>query len=359
MQNISDDEFDFIQEIRQALRRNKEISIDTIKEFYRICCRISEANSLFAEIKRRINESFAQIVIRPTLDGFNKSLVKLLGDLDVYIAINKNSSMLDLISDKVGILRSKIFIEGCDKDGQFSRFTQEAEEIIAIVEAIENTQVDDDTIYLISRIKKDIRKIQDLISRREKGYIDSEIDSINSAITEISTHLGTLKTSKEIISYLQSQKENRVISVFNGMTDVPSSVRKSLISTYLDEFRSSLASKEQVGQFIEKMNPKMPKGILDEFALPYENLYELFYSTLSSFTKYSTEYRKTTKSAYSDIWKSNVKKNITASRSKSSRCAFKTHRINFPKRNKYSCRFNSVLFGFGTEQHSYSVKQKC
>lgn len=309
-QLLSKEEYSLIREVEDSIDEDNEIPLSSIKEFYRICCRISEANSLFAEIKRRINESFAQIVIRPTLDGFNKSLVKLLGDLDVYIAINKNSSMLDLISDKVGILKSKIFIEGCEKEDMFSRFSQEATEIKAIVEAIENTQVDDETIYLISRIKKDIRKIQDLISRREKGYIDSEIDSINLAINEISTHLGTLKTSKEIISYLQSQKGNRVISVFNGMTDVPSSVRKSLISTYLDEFRSSLASKVQVGQFIEKMNPKMPKGILDEFALPYENLYELFYSTLSSFTKYPTEYKKTTKSAYSDTWKSNVKKTL-------------------------------------------------
>lgn len=310
IQNISDDEYDDIQAIKQALRRNKELEIEDIKRFYTLCCRISKADLLFTEIKRRINESFAQIVIRPTLDGFNKSLVKLLGDLDIYIAINKNSSMLDLISDKVGILRSKIFIEGCHKDELFSKFSQEAEEITAIVKTIENTHVDDETIYLISRIKKDIRKIQELISHREKGYIDSEIDSINLAISEISAHLSTLKTSKEIIAYLQSQKENRVISVFNGMTDVPSSVKKTLISTNLDEFRSSLASKKQVGEFIEKMSPKMPKGILDEFSLPYENLYELFYSTLSSFTKYSTEYIKTTKYAYSDTWKSNVKKTL-------------------------------------------------
>ena len=309
-QHLSKEEYSLIRKVEDSVDYDDEISLSDIKEFYRICCRISEANSLFNEIKRRINESFAQIVIRPTLDGYNKSLVKLLGDLDVYIAINKNSSMLDLISDKVGILKSKIFIEGCDKDEMFSRFSQEAEEIKAIVEEIENTQIDDDTVFLISRIKKDIRKIQDLISLREKGYIDSEIDSINLAISEISTHLGSLKTSKEIIAYLQSQKENRVISVFNGMTDVPSSVRKALISTYLDEFRSSLASKKRAGEFIEKMSPKMPKGILDEFALPYENLYDLFYSTLSSFTKYSTEYIKTTKSPYSDVWKSNVRKTL-------------------------------------------------
>lgn len=303
MRKISDDEFDFIQEIRQSLRRNKEISIENINEFYNICCRISYANSLFEEIKRRINESFAQIVIRPTLDGFNKSLVKILGDLDVYIAINKNSSVLDLISDKVGILRSKIFIEGCKEDDLYSKFEQEAMEIDSIVESIELVSEDEDTLYLISRIKKDMRKIKDTMSKREKGYIDAEIDAINSAINEIASHLSELKSSSDIISYLKSQKENRVFKVFNGMTDVPATVKKSLVSTYLDEFRSSISSKKSVGEFIEKMSPKMPKGILDEFSKPYETLYELFYTTLSSFTKVSDEYRKTTKYAYSELWK--------------------------------------------------------
>lgn len=312
-QILSKEEWSLIREVEDSVDEGDDIQLSTIKEFYQICCRISDVNTLFDEIKRRINDSFSQIVIRPTLDEFNKSLVKILGDLDVYIAINKNSSILDLISDKVGILKSKIFIEGCEREDLFSHFSQETEEIKAIVETIENVQTDDDTIFLISRIKKDIRKIQDLISRREKGYIDSEIDSINYAINEIATHLSDLKSSKEIISYLRTQKDNRVISVFNGITDVPASVKKTLVSSYLDAFRSSLASRIKVGEFVEKMSSKMPKGILDEFAIPYENLYELFYSVLSTFNKGTTEYYKTTKVAYSDTWKSNVRKSLQQS----------------------------------------------
>ena len=303
LQNISEEEYDFIQEIRQALRRNKEISIETIDGFYNICCRISKANSFLAEIKRRINESFSQIVIRPTLDGFNKSLVKILGDLDVYIAINKNSSVLYLISDKFGILKSKIFIEGCNNDNLYSKFSQEALEIDSIVETIEKDSEDEDTLYLISRIKKDMKKVKEIMSKREKGYIDSEIDAINSAINKIASHLSELKSSSEIISYLKSQQGNRVFNVFNGMTDVPATVKKSLISTYLDEFRTSISARKSVGEFIEKMSSKMPKGILDEFSKPYETLFELFYTTLSTFSRVSDEYRKTTKYAYSETWK--------------------------------------------------------
>ena len=304
--NISEDEYDDILSLNQALRKHKEISIDEVKAFYSICCRISEANNLFEEIKRRINESFAHIVIRPTLDGFNKALVKLLGDLDVYISINKNSSIIDLISDRVGILRSKIFIEGCYDKELSSQFTSEAEEILATVSAIENNTTDEDTIFVISRIKKDMRKILTTIEQGQKGYIDQEIDVINGQINEISDKLGKLKSTSEIFSYLQSQKNNRVISVFNGMTDIPATVKKNLISLYLDEFRTSITSKKQVGEFIEKMSPKMPTGLLKEFSMPYEKLYELFYSTLETFTKYTDEYRKTTKSAYSEQWKKHV-----------------------------------------------------
>lgn len=306
IENISEEEYDNILSLNQALRKHKEISIDEVKAFYSICCRISEANSLFKEINRRINESFAHIVIRPTLDGFNKALVKLLGDLDVYISINKNSSIIDLISDRVGILRSKIFIEGCFDKELSSQFTSEAEGILATVSAIEDNTTDEDTIFVISRIKKDMRKILTTIEQGQKGYIDQEIDVINSQINEISDKLGKLKSPSEIISYLQSQKNNRVISVFNGMTDIPATVKKNLVSLYLDEFRISITSKKQVGEFIEKMSPKMPTGLLKEFSMPYEKLYELFYSTLDTFTKYTDEYRKTTKSAYSEQWKKHV-----------------------------------------------------
>lgn len=304
--NISEDEYDDILNLNQTLRKHKEISIDEVKTFYSICCRISEANSLFEEIKRRINDSFAHIVIRPTLDGFNKALVKLLGDLDVYISINKNSSIIDLISDRVGILRSKIFIEGCFDKELSSQFTSEAEEILATVSAIENNTTDENTIFIISRIKKDMRKVLMTIEQGQKGYIDQEIDAINTQINEISDKLGKLKSPSEIISYLQSQKNNRVISVFNGMTDIPATVKKNLVSLYLDEFRTSLTSKKQVGEFIEKMHPKIPTGLLNELSIPYKSLYELFYSTFDTFTKCSDEYRKTTKSAYSEQWKKHV-----------------------------------------------------
>lgn len=304
--NISEDEYDDILSLNQALRKHKEISIDEVKTFYSICCRVSEANSLFAEIKRRINESFAHIVIRPTLDGFNKALIKLLGDLDVYIKINKNSSVIDLISDRVGILRSKIFIEGCADEDLFSQFLSESEEILETVSSIENNTTDEETIFLITRIKKDMRKIKETIEQRKKGYIDMEIDTINTQINEISNKLSEFKSSSEIVNYLQSQKNNRVISVFNGMTDIPATVKKNLVSVYLDEFRASITNRKQVGDFIEKMHPKMPTGILKEFSIPYGLLYELFYSTFVSFTKYSYEYVKITKSAYSEQWKKHV-----------------------------------------------------
>ena len=151
-----------------------------------------------------------------------------------------------------------------------------------------------------------MRKILTTIEQGQKGYIDQEIDVINGQINEISDKLGKLKSTSEIFSYLQSQKNNRVISVFNGMTDIPATVKKNLISLYLDEFRTSITSKKQVGEFIEKMSPKMPTGLLKEFSMPYEKLYELFYSTLETFTKYTDEYRKTTKSAYSEQWKKHV-----------------------------------------------------
>lgn len=299
---INEDEYDCIEHIKRALRKNNDIEISDVRFFHSICCRISEAESLFAEVKRRINESFTQIVVRPTLDDFNKSLAKLLGDLDVYITINKNTSLLDLLSDKIGILRSKIFIEGCYQEELRSKFNDEISSIMTMIQGIESSPMDDEMEFTISRIKKDLRKIREIISKKEKGFIDSEIDTINSCIDSIATNLGTLTSSSEILSFLKQQEDNRVISVFNGMTDVPSSVRKSLTSTYLDEFRSSIAAKKSAGDFIEIMSEKMPRAILDEFVKPYEWLSELFYNTFQSALKEEKKYVLKTKTKQTESW---------------------------------------------------------
>ena len=300
---INEDEYDCIEHIKKALRKNNDIEISDVRFFHSICCRISEAKNLFVEVKRRINESFTHIVVRPTLDDFNKSLTKLLGDLDVYITINKNTSFLDLISDKIGILRSKMFIEGCYQAELRSKFNDEVSSIITIIQGIESSPMDDEMEFTISRIKKDLRKIREIISKGEKGFIDSEIDTINSHIDSIATNLSELKNSSDIISFLRSQSDNRVISVFNGITDIPATVRKNLTSTYLDEFRSFIAAKKSSGDFIENMSDKMPRAILDEFVKPYEMLSELFYQTFAGATKLETIYKLKSKTRKSENWK--------------------------------------------------------
>lgn len=307
LDNLSDDESNVIDSIKSDLRRKKEIDVERVKELYSICCRISEANSLFAEIKRRINESFTHIVIRPTLDDFNKSLINVLGDIDVYVKISRNNSLIDLVSDKVGILRSKIFIEGCQSEDLYNKFSGETDQIEAIVDAIDSNNQDDEMAFIISRIRKDLRKVRESLHKRNIGYIESEIESINAAINEIATNLSKKNNSSAIISYLESQKDNRVISVFNGITDVPSSVKKKLISIYLDNFRAELSKRTGVGNFIEKMSSSMPTGILKEFSNPYESLYNLYYDTLSSFTKNTDKYTKVTRTSYSAAWQNIVK----------------------------------------------------
>lgn len=309
-QSISKDEYRLIKKIDSALDEDEEICLDDVKLFYEICCRISEATTLFAEIKRRINESFTHIVIRPTLDDFNKSLINVLGDIDVYVKISRNNSLIDLVSDKVGILRSKIFIEGCQSEDLYNKFSGETDQIEAIVDAIDSNNQDDEMAFIVSRIRKDLRKVRESLLKRNIGYIESEIESINAAINEIATNLSKKNNSSAIISYLESQKDNRVISVFNGITDVPSSVKKKLISIYLDNFRAELSKRTGVGNFIEKMSSSMPTGILKEFSNPYESLYNLYYDTLSSFTKNADKYTKVTRTSYSSTWQNIVKETL-------------------------------------------------
>lgn len=303
---ISKEEYCLSEEIKNMTLLEEEIPVDKISDFYNLCIRMSYADKLYADLSRRIDESFSHIVIRPTMDDYFKYLSKLLSDLETYINISRNSSVLDLISEKMGMLKSRVYLEGVHEDSLY-------EKAMTSVEGIRNTLTnvvaqlindDDDNSFLASRIEKDLRKISETISKREKGYVLSQIEDINKSIDNIATSLSTLSSEKEKIAYLNSQKSNRVFAIFNGISDIPKEISKSLTSNYLDEFRGMIASKQSAGLFMEKMCDKMSSSLATEFNIPYSTLYNLFYSHFSGFTKNQDKYTYKSTSQKSESWKS-------------------------------------------------------
>lgn len=302
---ISKQEFLLSEEIKNNILLEEPISNETISEFYSLCVRMSYADTLYAELGRRISESFSHIVIRPTMDDYTKILTKLLGDLQTYINIGRNSSVLDLLSEKIGMLKSRIYIEGTFDEDSYNKSANSLLGIIETLSAVKKIidEDDDENLFLASRIEKDIKKISGSIELRKKGYILSQIEDINSAIDYIARNLSELTKESEIIAFLNKQKDNRAFPIFNGMSDIPREISKSLTTLYLDSFRGMIANKESFGSFIEKMSQKMATSLAKEFGNPYETLFSLFYSHFKGFTKLKESYYTKTSSPKTSEWK--------------------------------------------------------
>lgn len=302
---ISKQEFLLSEEIKNNILLEEPIPVEKIVEFYYLCVRMSYADVLYAELSRRISDSFSHIVIRPTMDDYSKMLTKLLCDVQAYINIGRNSSVLDLLSEKIGMLKSRIYLEGPYEEDSYNKSVNSLigiKETLKAVKGIIDDQ-DEDNLFLASRIEKDIKRIAESVEARNKGYIISQIEDINASIDSIATKLSELSTESEIITFLNKQKDNRAFAIFNGMSDIPREISKSLTTLYLDPFRSMMANKESYGAFIEKMSQKMATSLAKEFGIPYETLYNLFYSHFQGFTKLSESYYTKTSYARSSEWK--------------------------------------------------------
>lgn len=307
---LSTEDLRIFQTVRNAIENEEEITLDAAKAFYLLCLRISRVDALYAEINRRVAESFEHIVIRPILDDYNKFIVKLMGEVSLYININKTNSLIDLVSEKIGILKSKMFIEGTSEQTCVEKFTEEITGIRDLLDSINTANSSDEEKFVINRIAKDLRKIEDKLESPQLGYIDQQIKEITVSIETISTELMKLKNDVDIVKYMTSQKGQRAIRLFNGLSDVPKTIKKKLISKHLDPFRSNIAKKVGKGEYVSILGEaaELPSPLIKELGDTYGNLYELFYTTLSAFTRENDMFVYKTEHAYSDKWDVDVKK---------------------------------------------------
>lgn len=330
---ISQQEYLLSDDIKNKILLEEPISIEKFSEFYNLCVRISYADILYAELRRRISESFSHIVIRPTMDDYNKMLTKLLGDVQAYINIGRNSSVLDLLSEKIGMLKSRIYLEGTFDDESYKNSVDSLlgikETLRALRGIIDND--DDENLYLASRIEKDINKISGIIELRKKGYIQSQIEDINSSIDFIANGLSKLTEESDIIAFLNEQKDNRAFAIFNGMSDIPREISKSLITLYLDPFRGMMTNKESHGAFVEKMSQKMATSLAKEFGNPYETLFNLFYSHFQECTKLTESYYLKTSSPKSNEWQRRAQNDFISSNNRVRDVLSKLTNIEFQK----------------------------
>lgn len=304
---LSDEEIDAKDRIKYSLRKKLNISLEDLKIFENICYNLSHAKDFYEDLRMRINDSFYDIIIRPILYDLEINLDKLIADLTSYININKKTSKLELYSERIGILKMKLFLLGTNSEKNHNEIMSELSAISMELDSLDVSN-DEDTLFVYNRIKRDVAKMISSIEGHPCGYIDSQIEDINASISDITSNLLGLQGAENVNKYLNDIKDtNRAVNVFNGISGIPENIKKRLKTEVLIPFRQALDEKKKKEDFIELASKTMPVLFAEDLSGQYSNLYNLFYDTFSSFTLRDKDYWKKTSTEYSTSWEESVK----------------------------------------------------
>ncbi len=297
-ETLTDEEEDALGIIRKGIKRGIEIPLKELCIFDKLCHRLSHATEFYEELNNRICNSFTEVIIRPVMYDLNNNLKKLVADVTSYININKKSSKLDLCSERLGVLKMKMFLLGTNKQESFDAIGKELDAIAADVNTIK-------TAAALNYINSTIAKLRQDIGTRSLGYVDAQIEDINNSIGEITTNLQSLQGADKVIKYLNSIKDdNRSVGVFNGISSIPDNIKKRLLAEVITPFRTSIDNKKTRGEFIELASKTMPTVLAESLGSQYSALFALFYERFSTFEEHKQDmcwYKKASES-YTKEW---------------------------------------------------------
>lgn len=305
--SFTPEENNIYRSVLNSLEDGTEISKETLADFENLCLNISHASVFYSELKDRIQNSFSDIIIRPALIDLDRNLQKLIADISSYININKKSSKLELFSEQLGVLKMKFFLIGTSAEEDFMSIDNALSKMLEELASFDCPN--EETRRLYNRIKQDIQCFRQQIEQRPLGYIDTQIEDINNSISEITSNLIQIQGAEKINHYLNSIKDsNRSVNVFNGISSIPENIKKKLIAEIIIPFRSSIENKKNKGEYMVIASETLPSILAKDLSNQYENLYELFYTTFSTFAKSDMYYEKKAESKYSNEWEKQVSK---------------------------------------------------
>lgn len=283
-----------IEDIADGEEQLENISI--LQNFYDICRSISGAEELFTELKRRIEKSFSDIVIRPAMDDFHKKLQELLYNMESCINISKINSLSTLSEKKLEVINVKLFLEGTEEDENYEYIIAELENTRNLTNQLGLTIFD--------------ARINDLVSisnRRGQGFTELEVKTVQDNIDTITSKLAKTFSPEQINTFLKEQADNgnHTVKIFHGITDVVGNIKARIIGQCLDDFRGYIAQGKTPDQFETLMTERMAANLAKEIKIPYKGLYFFLYSTLKDigFVKQDKTYTYTTTTPLSDITK--------------------------------------------------------
>ena len=291
--SFSDDEEELYLRIDSACRRKKEISIEDLSAFEKICYRLSQADEINEEIKKRIAESFREVIILPILSELTNHFDKLMEELDYYVSVRKKTSRLDLISEEIKVMRMNFFLLGSSDDELYN-------DLIGFVDAVsldlQNLNVPDNDTIRKRRLMTKVSELKQEIEKRSLGYIDAQIEEITTSANNMANGLKMIKAADKAVSFLRENKGERTISIFENVSKIPEEIRSRLNIDVLFPFKNHIGEKKSKAVFIEDMCKIISNKLAKDMASMYDNIFSLFYTIFSDegFSKNGKYYKKTT-----------------------------------------------------------------
>lgn len=299
---LTKEELTLKKNIEDKVYDEEDIPLEDLSKFYQLCLKLSHANELFIELNRRVETSFKDIIIRPALSELFANLDLLVSDITTYIHINQKTSAIDLISERIGVQRMRLFLLGSSREEDYVALINEISEISNAIEAIDNSG-DEDYVMIVRRMKRDLEKLSASIEERALGFIDLQIQDISNSVSEIAGKLRDIQEPEEVSKYLNSIRDiNRAVGVYNGISDIPAQIKRRLEAEVLVPFRSSIEQKKSKGEFVEELSKTNPTIYGESLSSNYGELFELFYTQFLSFTKKEFTYELRTESLKGEDW---------------------------------------------------------
>lgn len=116
--DVDDDVFDFYNSISRSMLRGRGLNSDDTKRLLEISYDLSHANELIEELKKRIKDSFYEIVIYPAIFKLKIKFELLQGYLKNFFSVNKLNNQLAVYSRIFGMLDSQVRILGTNESNK-------------------------------------------------------------------------------------------------------------------------------------------------------------------------------------------------------------------------------------------------
>jgi len=263
------------------LDNKTKIPDDILKKFISVCYKLSGANEILAELKRRIQESFAAVIIQPAINDTEKAVEFLLSKLHTYIAINKSNNELELLTEQLGLAKKKFILLGSASDEHFNDLKKDIANVSSNLSKL-NVGAEDDSIKVKKLLTSRIEELKKAIEEKQLGKIDERLDKLEVNTTEIGDKLvEILQQSKnvqtEINNYLSQQNgKNPAFVVFAGLIDVPKLVKDKLNLQIIAIFRANLINNKGKGALEEELRKNLPAVWVTPLLGHYETIRDTF-----------------------------------------------------------------------------------